>query len=186
MYDIKDKAQSTHLITQLNLNRMPEIIIYVNELYKAEKFIKDHPYPLYVLRNPLVPDSKYFYIRDFAELQQYLEHFSDKIMISASINGFRDHKRLLGSICINRDDSIMITATKNKDLDHRTVNTNPDYDYKFDIHDKTIISKIPYFDTIYNYIVSHHLLDITVEFTVFDIEVGINKEFIVISELRNY
>ena len=41
-----------------------------------------------------------------------------------------------------------------------------------------------YFDLIYKYIVENHLIDIIVELAVYDIPVGVNKDNIVVFEVR--
>lgn len=49
------------------------------------------------------------------------------------------------------------------------------------------MNKIPYFDFIYQYIVSHNLKNVIVEFALFNKEVGIKEEKVIVYELRtNY
>ena len=48
------------------------------------------------------------------------------------------------------------------------------------------LDKIPYFDLIYQYISDHNLQDIIVEFALFNSEVGIKKENIIVYELRTH
>ena len=43
-----------------------------------------------------------------------------------------------------------------------------------------------YFDLIYQYIVNHNLQGVIVEYALFDTEVGINNEHIVVYELRTH
>ena len=42
------------------------------------------------------------------------------------------------------------------------------------------------FDDVYGYLIKNNLIDITVEFTLYDRDVGTKKEKIVINEIRNY
>lgn len=62
---------------------------------------------------------------------------------------------------------------------------NPTFNLSTDIFDKKL-NKIPYFDLIYQYIINHNLQDVIVEFALFDTEVGINNEHIVVYELRTH
>jgi len=63
--------------------------------------------------------------------------------------------------------------------------SNPTFNLKTDIFDKNLNS-IPHFDFLYQYIVSHDLIDVIVEFSLFDKEVGINHEKIIVYELRTH
>jgi len=67
----------------------------------------------------------------------------------------------------------------------RDATQNPTFNLKTDIFDKEL-NKIPNFDFLYQYITSHGLMDVIVEFSLFNKKVGINKEEIVIYELRTH
>lgn len=60
---------------------------------------------------------------------------------------------------------------------------NPDFNYHTDIFDKKL-NHIPGFDIIYNYIIDHDLLDVIVEFAIYDKPVGIYKDQVIIFEIR--
>ena len=60
---------------------------------------------------------------------------------------------------------------------------NPTFNLKTDIFDKRL-NEIPYFDLIYQYIINHNLQNVIVEFAMFNTEVGIKKEKIIVYELR--
>lgn len=61
----------------------------------------------------------------------------------------------------------------------------PTFNLKTDIFDKKL-NKIPYFDLIYQYIVSHNLQNVIVEFALFNKDVGIKKEKVIVYELRTH
>ena len=63
--------------------------------------------------------------------------------------------------------------------------SNPTYNIKTNIFDKQI-NRIPHFDVIYQYVTSHNLQDVIVEFALFDKNVGIKKEKIIVYELRTH
>ena len=62
---------------------------------------------------------------------------------------------------------------------------NPTFNLSTNIFEKKL-NKISYFDFIYQYIINHNLQDVIVEFALFDTEVGINNEHIVVYELRTH
>ncbi len=76
----------------------------------------------------------------------------------------------------------MLTTDKNASV--RDALKKPEFNVKTDIFDNNTLNKIPHFNYIYSYISSHALKDIIVEFSLFDKSVGINKEKIIVYELR--
>ena len=101
----------------------------------------------------------------------------------ASYN-YRDNKVLTGDVFISRDNTFMITASTDKNCDHRTF-PEPKFIFSSDIFDKRIKS-ISGINRIIDYVYKYELFDMVVEFFVFDIPVGVNKEYVVIIELRTH
>lgn len=62
---------------------------------------------------------------------------------------------------------------------------NPEFNLKTTIFDKEL-NKIPKFDEIYQYIVTHKLIDVIAEFAYYDIPVGIHNQNIIIFEIRTH
>ena len=62
---------------------------------------------------------------------------------------------------------------------------NPTFNLKTNIFDKRL-NKIPHFDYIYHYISNNNLYDVIVEFALFDKEVGIKKQKVIVYELRTH
>ena len=97
-----------------------------------------------------------------------------------------ENQLLVGEIEILSSGEVYATLSVDPSASVRDALKNPTFNYSTDIFDKKL-SQIPYFDLIYEYIISHNLQDVIVEFALFDTKVGINNENIVIYELRtNY
>ena len=62
---------------------------------------------------------------------------------------------------------------------------DPSFNLSTDIFDKKL-NQIPYFDMVYQYIIEHKLQNVIVEFALFDTEVGIKNQNIVVYELRTH
>jgi len=184
MIEIKDKIDSLKYINKLKLNTFGEKIFKNPTEQEVIDFMDENPVKYYILRDKSKIGSKvYSNITRKEVLQHYKEYKLFSIDI-ASYN-YRDNKILTGDILISKNNNFTITASSNKDCDHRTF-PKPNYFLNTDIFDKKI-NNIQSVDKIIDYIYKHELFDVIIEFGVFDIPVGINKECVVIYELRtNY
>ena len=181
---ITTKEQSKNKIIKLNLNRVPEIFIDKSDKVSIEKFFAENVEDLYIVRDAEKSSSKYYYVKTAAECFQQAQNFSGKVIVAVSINTYKN-KILLGAIEINKE-VVRICATTNEKLDHRTMyNGTAEFNCETDVFDKKL-SYIPEFDFLYAYIMKNQLDGYTVEFTIYDKPVGLNKEKIIINEVRNY
>jgi hypothetical protein len=181
---IRTKEQSKNKIIKLNLNRVPEIFIDKFDKESMVRFFLENQEELYIVRDAEHSSSHYYYVKNPEECYEKAQFFSGTIILAVSINTYKN-KVLLGAIEILKD-SVMICATTNKELDHRTMyNGTAEFNYKTDIFDKKL-SNIPEFDFLYDYIIKNHLDSFTVEFTIYDAPVGLKKEKIIVNEVRNY
>ena len=89
----------------------------------------------------------------------------------------------VGEIYIS-ETSVNAILSTNRGYSVRDAIRNPNYNIATTIFDDETLNHIPYFDNIYKYIVENKLKNIIVEFALFDKPVGINKENIIIYELR--
>ena len=181
---IRTKKESRDAIISLNLNTVPEIFIEKHETEKMQKFFDDYKEDLYILRDADRSSSRYEYIKSYEECIEKAQLFSGRVILAVSINTYKE-KILLGAMEIGSDNNIKICATENKSLDHRTMYGGAEYNFESDICDKRF-SKITGFDDVYGYLIRNNLIDITVEFTLYDRAVGTKNEKIVINEIRNY
>ncbi len=181
---IATKEQSKNKIIKLNLNRVPEIFIDKSDKESMENFFARNGEELYVVRDAEKSSSKYYYVKTPEECFKQAQNFLGKVIVAVSINTYKN-KILLGAIEINKE-VVRICATTNEKLDHRTMyNGQAEFNYQTDIFDKKL-SYIPEFDFLYEYIIKNKLDGYTVEFTIYDKPVGLNKEKIIINEVRNY
>lgn len=184
IYTAKTKEESRELIKKLNLNTVPEIFVNKNHLVPIQFFFKENLSELYVIRHANKVNAYYAYVKNYEEYLQVKDKFEDNIMVAVSINAYKN-KILLGAIQIDND-LIRICATTNEKLDHRTIyDGSAEFNFETDICDKKL-NAIPQIDFLLLYIQKHNLYGLTIEFTVYDQPVGINKEPILINELRNY
>ena len=80
----------------------------------------------------------------------------------------------------------MAILTTDSEASVRDAYRRPTIVVNTDIFDDKALDKIPDFDFLYEYIFKHNLVDIIVEFALFNIPLGINNERIVIFELRTH
>lgn len=182
-YVAKTKAESRKLIVSLGLNRVPEIFLEKTDSRGMREFFETYPSALYVLRDAEHSSSQYFYVTNAEECIEKAALFSGKVILAVSTNGYKN-KVLLGAIEICGD-LVRIVATQDETLDHRTMYGRAEYSWETKVTDKRL-SNIPEIDYLFDYLYRNKLLDITVEFTIYDRPVGVNQERMVINELRNY
>ena len=90
---------------------------------------------------------------------------------------------LVGEIEIFSNNDVYITVSTDKKASVRDALKNPIYNLKTNIFSKEL-KEIEYFNDINTYISKHKLYDVIVEFALYDKNVGINNEKIIIYELR--
>ena len=103
----------------------------------------------------------------------------------SSIN-YVENQLLVGEIELSSNNEIYAILTTNPQASVRDAIEHPEFNIKTDIFNNALLNKIPHFNFIYNYLISHNLKDVIVEFALFNKEVGIKKEKIIIYELRTH
>lgn len=182
-YISRTKAESRKLIVDLDLNRVPEEFFDKDDVKGISKFFEKYRASLYVLRDAEHSSSNYEYVTTVEECLEKTVGFTGKVIVAVSINSYKN-KVLLGAIEVSGD-IVRLCATKNLILDHRTMYGGAEYNFCTTLQDKKL-SNIPEIDYLFNYIFCNKLLDITIEFTIYDRPVGIKNQKIIINELRNY
>ena len=181
---INNKEQSKNKIIALDLNRVPEIFVDRTDRERIFAFFEENKEDLYIVRDADHSSGAYYYVRTAEECFEKAQKFSGRVIVAVSIHTYKN-KVLLGAIDITGN-SVRICATTNQNLDHRTMyHGEAEIEFSTDIFDRKL-SEIPMFDFLYAYIISHHIDGYTVEFTIYDREVGPKKEKIIINEIRNY
>ena len=119
-----------------------------------------------------------FHYNNVYQLNEIYHHnLKDQFLLkfdNGSSYNFVEHLILIGDARISSEGEVWIIASKNKNYTGRMAESDPDYNLKTNLHDK-ILNEIPKFDTLLSYIVNHHLLDVIIEFALYDIPLGIKS-----------
>ena len=181
---ITNKVESFNKIIELGLNKFPEQLFKSNEEEKVKKFLKKYPANYYAIRDKSKVRGIFKLKVEFDKVLEEIKEYELFTINVSSIN-YIENQLLVGEIEILSNNEVYATLSTNPNASVRDAISNPTFNIKTDIYDKKI-NEIPYFDDIYEYIVSHNLKDVIVEFALFDKEVGINNKKIIIYELRTH
>lgn len=179
---IKNKIESINMINELNLNRFPEQLFKKDEIRNVVEFINKYPAKYYAIRDRekaggifklKVPKNKVL-----EEVESY-----NCFSINVSSANYEDNQLLVGEIEILSNNEVYLTLSTDPKASVRDALKDPTYNLKTTIFSKEL-NEIKYFNSIYEYIISNKLYDIIVEFALYDKNVGIKNEKVIIYELR--
>lgn len=179
---IKNKIESSQKIEELKLNKFPEEIFKSREESKVIEFINKYPAKYYAIRDKAKSRGVFKLAVTKEDILKEIKDY-ELFSINVSSTNYKDNQVLVGEIEILSNSEIYLTLSKRPDYSVRDAISYPDYNFKTDIFDKRL-NEIEYFDYLYKYILKNNLLDTIVEFSLFNIKVGINNENIVIYEIR--
>ena len=183
--EIKNKLESFDKINELGLNKFPEQLFSYNEKEKVKMFLNEYPAKYYAIRDKSkiggVFKLKVEYDKVIEEIEEYTSFY-----INVSSAKYTKNQLLTGEIEILSTNEVDATLSTDPTASARSAVQNPTINIKTNIFDDDTLKMIPHFDYIYEYIIVNDLKDIIVEFALFDEKVGINKENIVIYELRTH
>lgn len=181
---IKNKLESMKKISELGLNKFPEQLFKEGEQEKIKEFITCYPAKYYAIRDKSKADGifklKVAASDVLAEIRDY-----NLFTINVSSANYVKNQILVGEIEILSNGDVYAILSVDPTASVRDALRYPTFNLKTDIFDKRL-NKIPHFDLIYQYIVTHNLQNVIVEFALFDKEVGIRKERIIVYELRTH
>lgn len=179
---IKNKMESMKEISKLVLNKFPEQLFKANEEEKVKEFLARYPAKYYAIRDKSKSGGifklKVAESDILAEIKGY-----NLFSINVSSANYVENQILVGEIEILSNGDVYATLSVDPTASVRDALINPTFNLKTDIFDKKL-NQIPYFDLIYQYIINHNLQNVIVEFAMFNTEVGIKKERIIVYELR--
>ena len=181
---IKNKLESMKKISELGLNKFPEQLFKAGEQEKVREFLTCYPAQYYAIRDKSKAGG-IFKLKVAAndvltEINDY-----DLFTINVSSANYVENQLLVGEIQILSSGEVYATLSVDPTASVRDALRNPTFNLKTDIFDKKL-NKIPYFDLIYEYIITHNLQNVIVEFALFDKKIGIRKEKIIVYELRTH
>lgn len=179
---IKNKLESIKKINELNLNKLPEQLFTKKDLHKVKKFLDQYPAEYYAIRDRSKAGGIFKFKVPLEEIMKEIEEY-ELFTINVSSYNYRDNQLLIGEIEILSNGDVNAILSTNPSYAVRDALKDPTFNFSTNIFDKKL-NEIPCFDIIYKYIVSNGLQDVIVEFILFDKNVGINDEKIIILELR--
>ena len=180
---IKTKLESINVINELQLNKFPEQLFKQNEQNKVKKFIEKNPAKYYAIRDKSKTNGIFKLKVESKNVLKEIEEYK-LFTINVSSANYVKNQLLVGEILVLSNNQIYATLSIDPKASVRDALKAPTFNIKTDIFDNETLNNIPYFDYIYNYIELNGLEDIIVEFAIFNKEVGIKNEKIIIYELR--
>lgn len=163
---------------------MLEAVFTKETAEELSRFLKKHKYPYYNLRDKSNSSGKFLYKVTAEEIVKENKNY-DKFSVYESLSLADEKLVLQGDIQLNNDFTLLASLSDIKGISNRTAMQEPVYHINMDLKEK----REPFINgltKVIDYVVLHELFGIIVEFSLFDIPVGINKENILIWELRNY
>ena len=181
---IKNKLESMKKISELGLNKFPEQLFKAGEQEKVREFLICYPARYYAIRDKSKAGG-IFKLKVTAS--DVLTEISDYKLFTINVSSanYVENQILVGEIEILSNGEVYATLSVDPTASVRDALRNPTFNLKTDIFDKKL-NRIPYFDLIYEYIINHNLQNVIVEFALFDKEVGIREEIIIVYELRTH
>lgn len=186
MITIRDKKDSIIKMKELRLNYFPLNYFEVSNKAGIKKFMDENPSDEYVLRSANKAKGNFFFVKNFEEAVAKLGEFENEVTISVSYNPYKEDIVLVGDIIVHKDfsgETIDLTARTDTEATHRNIYENPQYNLHTSIEDDKLWN-IPGISKVMRYISDHELYNVIIEFSVYDCKLGVNKENVVISELR--
>ena len=181
---INNKLESMKKISKLGLNKFPEQLFKAGEQEKVREFLTCYSAKYYAIRDKS-KSGGIFKLKVAAndvlvEINDY-----DLFTINVSSANYVENQLLVGEIQILSNGEVYATVSVDPTASVRDALQTTTFNLKTDIFDKKL-NKISHLDLIYEYIITHNLQNVIVEFALFDKEVGIRKERIIVYELRTH
>ena len=186
MITIKDKKDAIIKMKEMRLNYFPVEVFSVTDKEGIKAFFDKYKAEEYVMRNPSRTNAKFYFVKDYDEAIKTLPKFKKEVTIDVSYRPYKEDIVLVGDIKIHKGwgaGTVDLTARTDIEATNRNIYENPEYNLHASL-DEDRVWRIPGFDKIARYISDHELYDVIVEFSVYSCKLGINKENVVISELR--
>ena len=179
---IKNKLESIKKINELCLNKFPEELFRSGEEIKVQEFLEKYPAKFYAIRDKSKACGT-FKLKVSSE--DVLTEIKDYNLFTINVSSYNyvENQLLVGEINILANGEVYLILSIDPTASVRDAIRNPDFNLKTNIFDKRL-NEIPYFDYVFQYILSNNLYDVIVEFALFNKNVGINDEKIIIYELR--
>ena len=179
---IKNKLESIKKINELCLNKFPEELFRSGEEIKVQEFLEKYPAKFYAIRDKSKACGTFKLKVSSGDVLAEIKDYN-LFTINVSSYNYVENQLLVGEINILANGEVYLILSIDPTASVRDAIRNPDFNLKTNIFDKRL-NEIPYFDYVFQYILSNNLYDVIVEFALFNKNVGINDEKIIIYELR--
>lgn len=186
MIKIRNKKDAINKMKELRLNIMPLDFFRSDDIEGIKRFFKKYKAEEYVMRDTTKAKGNFYYVKNLEEALKTLPKFKGEVTIGVSYRIYKEHIVLVGDIKVTRGafgDTVDLTARTDSEATQRNIYEEPEYNLHASL-DEERVWKIPGFSKIMSYITEHELYNIIIEFIVYDCKVGINKENVVICEIR--
>ena len=182
---IKNKQESDYYINKLQLNHMLTGNFTKEQYKEVNEFLNKYKYPYYNLRDKSQSMGNFLYKLSEKEILQQIDSYNNFCIYESLYNADNNHLMLQGEIQIDKSFILVASLDDTKGISNRDAMKNPKYKVNLDLkeHSEPCIIGLT---LILDYVIMHELFNVIVEFSLYDIKVGINKENIIIWELRNY
>lgn len=171
------------------LNFFPLETFDKSDVKGIKNFFDENNESEYVLRSADSAKGQFYFVSSFGQAEKILPLFEKNLTISVSYNPYKKDIILLGDIKVLKNNNgavIDLTARDDENATHRNIYENAKYNIHCD-EQADELWNIKGIDKILGYIAKHDLFGYVVEFAVYSKKIGINKEDVVISEIRtNY
>lgn len=182
---IKNKLESIKKIEELGLNKFPEQLFEKGQRQQVLDFINKYPAKYYAIRDKSKAGGVFKLKVESDKVLDEIKDY-DLFTINVSSANYVLNQLLVGEIQILNNNEVYATLSVDPNASVRDALSNPTFNIKTNIFDDKVLDKIPYFNMIYSYIIEHNLENLIVEFALFDKNVGIKMDKIIIYELRTH
>ena len=182
---IKSKAQSDCELRKRKLNRMAESVFDKENIHELKSYLETTGCKYYNIRDKGTSMGKFLYKITAEEVLKHSSQY-EKFSVYESLAAADETLMLQGEVFISKDFVLTASLSDIKGISNREAMKEPVYQvYDLDLKERREPS-VPGLSKVIDYIAEHELIDMVVEFSMFGISVGTQKENLIIWELRNY
>lgn len=180
---VRNKLESIKIIKEKKLNSFPEKLFKLNEIEEVKEFLDKYPARYYAVRSKEIVGCKKNNFK--CPREKVLDEIKNFNLFSINVSSYNytNNLILIGDIMLSKNNEVSFIGTTNKEFTGKMAEQYPEFNYYTDIFDKRL-NNIPKFDLIYEYIIKHNLIDVIVEFAIYDRNLGIYYEPVIIFEIR--
>lgn len=180
---VRNKLESIELIKKKKLNSFPEKLFKKNQSHEVIDFLKEYPANYYAVRSKeIVGCKKNNFKVSKEDVINEIKNFN-LFTINVSSYNYTSNLVLIGDILISKNNEVWLIASTNQNFTGKMAEQYPEFNFSTDIFDKRL-NLVPNFDLIYEYIAKNDLIDVIVEFAIYNKPLGIYNEKIIIFEIR--